>query len=48
MLEEQDWKLLDLLQQDARLSNQELADRVGLSASSLDDLAPLISRLAGT
>ncbi|MCB1361282.1 MAG: Lrp/AsnC family transcriptional regulator [Rhodobacter sp.] len=34
MLEEQDWKLLDLLQQDARLSNQELADRVGLSASS--------------
>ncbi|HPD91634.1 MAG: Lrp/AsnC family transcriptional regulator [Rhodobacter sp.] len=34
MLEDQDWKLLSLLQQDARLSNQELADRVGMSASS--------------
>ncbi|MCW1933394.1 Lrp/AsnC family transcriptional regulator [Pararhodobacter zhoushanensis] len=34
MLEEIDWKLLDLLQADARLSNQELAERVGLSASS--------------
>ena len=34
MLEDPDWKLLSLLQQDARLSNQELADRVGMSASS--------------
>ena len=34
MLAELDWKLLDLLQEDARLSNQEMADRVGLSASS--------------
>lgn len=34
MLEEIDWKLLDLLQADARLSNQEMAERVGLSTSS--------------
>lgn len=34
MLEEIDWKLLDLLQRDARLSNQDMAEAVGLSASS--------------
>lgn len=34
MLEQSDWKLLELLQQDARLSNQEMAERVGMSASS--------------
>ncbi|MCA2010886.1 Lrp/AsnC family transcriptional regulator [Pararhodobacter sp. CCB-MM2] len=34
MLEQIDWKLLELLQQDARLSNQEMAEKVGLSASS--------------
>lgn len=33
-LEERDWRLLELLQQDARLSNQELAERLGMSASS--------------
>ncbi len=34
MLEPIDWALLEALQQDARMSNQDLADRVGLSASS--------------
>lgn len=34
MLEETDWKLLALLQADARLSNQEMAEKVGLSTSS--------------
>lgn len=33
-LENRDRALLDLLQQDARLSNQELAERVGMSASA--------------
>jgi len=34
MLEDIDWKLLDLLQADARLPNQQLAERAGLSPSS--------------
>ena len=33
-MEERDWRLLDLLQGDARISNQELADRVGMSPSA--------------
>lgn len=33
-LEERDWKLLEQLQADARLTNQELADRVGMSPSA--------------
>lgn len=33
-LEERDWKILALLQHDARLSNQDLAEQVGMSASS--------------
>lgn len=34
MLEPMDWALLDLLQADARLTNQQLAEQVGLSPSS--------------
>lgn len=34
MLEASDWKLLAELQTDARLSNLELAERVGMSSSS--------------
>lgn len=33
-MEERDWRLLELLQTDARLSNQDLAERVGMSASA--------------
>jgi Lrp/AsnC family transcriptional regulator, leucine-responsive regulatory protein len=33
-LEDRDWQLLELLQRDSRLSNQDLAERVGMSASS--------------
>lgn len=33
-LEERDWRLLEHLQSDARLTNQELADRVGMSPSA--------------
>ncbi len=33
-LEDRDWRLLELLQSDARLSNQDLAERVGMSASA--------------
>lgn len=34
MLEEIDWKLLSLLQADARMPNQQLAEQAGLSPSS--------------
>ncbi|MFN4098732.1 MAG: Lrp/AsnC family transcriptional regulator [Pararhodobacter sp.] len=34
MLEDIDWKLLDLLQADARMPNQQLAERAGMSPSS--------------
>lgn len=33
-LEEQDWKLLAVLQREGRISNQDLAERVGMSASA--------------
>lgn len=33
-LEERDWRLLEQLQTDARLTNQELSDRVGMSPSA--------------
>lgn len=33
-LDRQDRRLLDVLQQDGRISNQDLAERIGLSASS--------------
>jgi Lrp/AsnC family transcriptional regulator, leucine-responsive regulatory protein len=33
-LEDRDWHILELLQRDSRLSNQDLAERVGMSASS--------------
>jgi Lrp/AsnC family transcriptional regulator, leucine-responsive regulatory protein len=33
-LEEQDWRLLRLLQQDGRITNQDLAEAAGMSASS--------------
>ena len=33
-LEDQDWRLLQILQTDGRITNQELADRAGLSASA--------------
>lgn len=33
-LEDRDWRLMECLQTDARLTNQELADRVGMSPSA--------------
>jgi Lrp/AsnC family leucine-responsive transcriptional regulator len=33
MLDRYDWHILQILQEDGRISNQELADRIGLSAS---------------
>jgi len=33
-LEERDWRLLELLQTDARVSNQDLAEQAGMSASA--------------
>ena len=33
-LDSQDWRLLRLLQQDCRMSNAELAEKAGMSASS--------------
>jgi Transcriptional regulators len=35
MLDNYDKRILDILQQDGRISNQELADRIGLSPSAL-------------
>lgn len=32
-LDRYDWHILDILQQDGRISNQDLADRIGLSPS---------------
>ncbi|WP_300456489.1 Lrp/AsnC family transcriptional regulator [Accumulibacter sp.] len=32
-LDRHDWKILQVLQQDGRISNQDLADRIGLSPS---------------
>ncbi|MFC7704354.1 Lrp/AsnC family transcriptional regulator [Plastorhodobacter daqingensis] len=33
-LEDQDWRLLRILQEDGRITNQDLADRAGMSASA--------------